>query len=257
MGNDAMTSFPRARWLDRLKRFGIQALRMDPIRKRVAHARFIYYVKLRKQLRTFDANDDGVTENTISHNVKGMADLTVARSNLLIRPLSVIQSLNAESRILSIGPRTEGEIFNLMAHGFSADRIRGLDLISYSPFIDVGNMHDMPYADSSWDAVMMGWVISYSSEQRRAAMEVVRVTRPGGIVAVGLEWYPPGLRKQIQDKLGYVLGHTHEPTSTDEVLALFGDHVDRVYVRHDPVEDLDRVGEIFVIFSIKKKMGSG
>jgi SAM-dependent methyltransferase len=238
--------------LDRLKRFGIQALRMDPIRTRVARVRFIYYVKLLKRLRTFDAGSQGITENTIAHNVKGMVDLTVARSNLLIRPLSVIQSLNAESRILSIGPRTEGEIFNLMAHGFSADRIRGLDLISYSPFIDVGNMHDMPYADSSWDAVIMGWVISYSSEQRRAAMEVVRVTRPGGIVAVGLEWYPPKVRQQILDKLGYALGHTEEPHSTDEILALFGDHVDRVYVRHDPAENLDRVGELFVIFSIKK-----
>jgi SAM-dependent methyltransferase len=235
-----------------LKRLATQALRVDPIRTRVARARFIYYVKLLKRLRTFDANSDGIGENTISHNVKGMVDLTVVRSNLLIRPLSVIQCLDAESRILSIGPRTEGEIFNLMAHGFSPERIRGLDLISYSPFIDVGNMHDMPYADSSWDAVMMGWVISYSSEQRRAAMEVVRVTRPGGIVAVGLEWYPPGLREQIQDNVGYRSGHTHEPTSTDEVLELFGDHVDRVYVRHDPAENLDRVGEIFVIFSIKK-----
>jgi len=252
MGDSAMTNFPGKRWLDRLKRFGIQALRMDPIRSRFAQARFLYYVKLRKQLRTFDANNDGITENTISHNVKGMSDLLVARSNLLVRPLSVIQTLNAESRILSIGPRTEGEIFNLMAHGFSADRIRGLDLISYSPFIDVGNMHEMPYADSSWDAVIMGWVISYSSEQRRAAMEVVRVTRPGGIVAVGLEWYPLKLRQEIIDGLGYKLGHTSEPRSTDEVLALFGDHVDRVYVRHDPAENLDRVGEIFVIFSIKK-----
>jgi hypothetical protein len=252
MSDPVTTSLPRGGWLDRLKRLGIQALRMDPIRQRVAHARFIYYVKLLKRLRTFDRNSDGITENTISHNVKGMADLSVVRSNMLVRPLSVIQSLNAESRILSIGPRTEGEIFNLMAHGFSADRIRGLDLISYSPFVDVGNMHEMPYGDSSWDAVIMGWVISYSSEQRRAAMEVVRVTRPGGIVAVGLEWYPPKKKEQILDKLGYALGHSEEPKSTDEVLALFGDHVDRVYVRHDPVENLDRVGEIFVIFSIKK-----
>lgn len=252
MGDPATTNRPLGGWLDRLKRLGIQALRMDPIRQRVAHARFIYYVKLLKRLRTFDANSNGVTDNTISHNVKGMADLSVVRSNMLVRPLSVIQSLNAESRILSIGPRTEGEIFNLMAHGFSADRIRGLDLISYSPFVDVGNMHDMPYADSSWDAVIMGWVISYSSEQQRAAMEVVRVTRPGGIVAVGLEWYPPKAKEQILDKLGYQLGHTDQPRSTGEVLALFGDHVDRVYVRHDPAENLDRVGELFVIFSIKK-----
>src|SRR5262245_20286071 len=114
MGDPATTSPPGSGWLKRLKRLGIQALRMDPIRSRVAQARFIYYVKLLKRLRTFDANSDGITENTISHNVKGMVDLSVVRSNMLIRPLSVIQTLNAESRILSIGPRTEGEILNLM-----------------------------------------------------------------------------------------------------------------------------------------------
>ena len=59
MGDPAMMSLPGARWLDRLKRFGIQALRIDPIRTRVARARFIYYVKLLKRLRTFDANSDG------------------------------------------------------------------------------------------------------------------------------------------------------------------------------------------------------
>jgi SAM-dependent methyltransferase len=252
MADAVTTPYVRPGWLARLKRIGIQSLRMDPIRKRVAYVRFMYYVKLRKRLRTFDANNDGITENTISHNVRGMADLTVVRSNMLIRPLSVIQSLNENSRILSIGPRTEGEIFNLMAHGFSPDKIRGLDLISYSPWIDVGNMHEMPYPDSSWDAVIMGWVISYSNEQKRAAMEVVRVTRPGGIVAVGLEWNPPGTRDKVINQLGYVLGHTAAPQSTDDVLALFGDHVDRVYVRHDPVEHGDKNGEIFVIFSIKK-----
>src|SRR5262245_40580414 len=67
---------PGAQWLDRLKRLAVQALRVDPIRTRVARARFLYYVKLLKRLRTFDANSDGITENTIAHNVKGMVDLT-------------------------------------------------------------------------------------------------------------------------------------------------------------------------------------
>src|SRR3954471_8507896 len=102
MGDPTTTGRSFGGWLDRLKRLGVQALRMDPIRQRVAHARFIYYVKLLKRLRTFEANNDGVTENTISHNVKGMVDLSVVRSNMLVRPLSVIQSLNSESRILSI-----------------------------------------------------------------------------------------------------------------------------------------------------------
>jgi SAM-dependent methyltransferase len=227
---------------------------MDAIRKRVAHARFTYFVKMRHGLRTLETDTEGVTKNTISHNVKGMLDLTVLRSHLLVRPLSVIQSLNYNSRILSIGPRTEGELLNLIAHGFAPERVRGFDLISYSPWIDIGNMHHMPYPDDSWDAVIMGWVISYSNEQRRAAMEVVRVTRPGGIVAVGLE-----VRSKIPEeavkRAGYSVGHPGSPKTVDDVLALFGDHVDRVFFRHDAIKQMDQIGEfeqVLAIFSIKK-----
>jgi SAM-dependent methyltransferase len=241
-------------WPDRLKRLAIQALRVDAIRKRVAEARFTYFVKLRHRLKTLETDTVGVTENTIAHNVKGMLDLTVLRSNLLVRPLSVIQSLDHNSRILSIGPRTEGELLNLIAHGFAPERVQGLDLISYSPWIDIGNMHHMPYADDSWDAVILGWVISYSSEQRRAAMEVVRVTRPGGIVAVGFEVRPETM-EQTAERTGYVVGNADAPQSVDDVLALFDGHVDRVFFRHDGITRTDHIGpigQVLAIFSIKK-----
>lgn len=238
--------------LARLKRIAFQSLRMEPIRKRVALVRFLYLTKVRRQLRTLDSNEEGVAENTILHNLRGMADLTVLRSDLLVRPLSVIESLGPDSRILSIGPRTEGELLNLVAHGFAPENVRGLDLISYSPWIDLGNMHQMPYEDDSWDAVIMGWVVAYSNQQERAALEAVRVTRPGGIIAIGLEWNPK-TRDQLRDRTGYLLGSEKRSQSTDELLALFGDHVDRVYFRHDPIpERRDRVGAISVVFSVKK-----
>src|SRR6185503_15939354 len=135
---------------DRLKRFGLQALRMDPIRLRVAYARFVYFTRLRRRLSTVEGDGKGVVLNTIRHNLKGLTDLTVNRSHMLVRPLSVIEALGPESRVLAIGPRTEGELLNLFAHGFSPDRVRGLDLISYSPLIDLGNMHHLPYPDGSW-----------------------------------------------------------------------------------------------------------
>src|SRR5437016_1662095 len=123
---------------NRLKRIAFQSLRMEPIRKRVALARFLYSTKIRHRLKTLDADQEGIAENTICHNLRGMGDLTVIRSDLLVRPLSVIESLGPESKILSIGPRTEGELLNLVAHGFAPENIRGLDLISYSPWVDLG-----------------------------------------------------------------------------------------------------------------------
>jgi methyltransferase family protein len=237
---------------DRLKRFGLQALRMDPVRLRVAYARFVYFTRLRRRLSTVEEDGKGVVLNTIRHNLKGLTDLTVNRSHMLVRPLSVIEALGPESRVLAIGPRTEGELLNLFAHGFSPDRVRGLDLISYSPLIDLGNMHHLPYPDGSWDAVVLGWVLTYSTEQQLAANEVLRVLRPGGVVAIGVE-HNPRSDKEIRDQVDYDFGAFHRFKTTQEILDLFAGHVGQVYFRHDVIpERRDQVGAICVIFSVTK-----
>ena len=44
-------------------------------------------------------------------------------------------------RKFCIGPRNEAEIFMLWSYGFKLENIVGLDLISYSPLIDLGDMY--------------------------------------------------------------------------------------------------------------------
>ena len=56
----------------------------------------------------------------------------------------------------------------LVGYGFKARNVRGLDMISYSPWIDLGNMHETEYSDNTWDAVLCGWTLPYSSESARA-----------------------------------------------------------------------------------------
>ena len=87
--------------------------------------------------------------------------------------------------MLSIGPRSEAELLTVLAAGFDGCRIRALDLFSLSPWIDVGDMHDMAYADDSFDVVLIGWVLAYSKNPKQAVSEIIRVTRPGGYVSVG------------------------------------------------------------------------
>ncbi len=176
--------------LYRLQLFWKQLLLIRTIRYWVAWIRYIYFVKLRGQLRVYELPSAGVSKNTISHNLQGLVDLGVFRAPILIRPLSVIESLSPDSDILSIGPRTEGELLYLVAHGFNPQKIRGLDLISYSPWIDLGDMHQMPYPDNAFDSVILGWVIAYSDDRPRAAREVIRVSRPGALVAIGVEYNP-------------------------------------------------------------------
>ena len=193
-----------------------------------------------------------MSENTVWHNMKGLSDLAVARSLSLIRPLSVIESLNSDSDILSIGPRTEGEILNLMAHGFKPDKVKGLDLISYSPWIELGDMHNIPYEDNSFDAVVLGWVIAYSEDRYKAAAEVIRICRNGGIVAVGVE-YRANSNEEIIKQIGYKPGSLNKINNTEEILEYFGESVDYIYFRHDalPVAK-DKPTSLITIFSIKK-----
>ena len=90
----------------RLRHFGLQSLRIDQVRHQVAKARFLYHAKLRGRLKTADFAD-GVSSNTIFHNLKSLSDLSVNRSHMLVRPLSVIESLGPESGSSQLvpGPR--------------------------------------------------------------------------------------------------------------------------------------------------------
>ena len=232
-----------------------QLLLVDLLRYAVVAARYLWFVILRQSLRTFDAsaaNQAAVATHTVSHNLKGLRDLAVNRSHLLVRPLSVIEALSVDADVLSIGPRSEGELFNLAAHGFVLARIRGLDLISYSPRVSLGDMHAAPFEADSFDAVILGWVLAYSEDRRLAASEVVRITRRGGIVAAGVEYSPQSV-DEIEAELGYQPGSRSRIASCAEILSYFGEAVDHVYYQHTvAARDRGRVGAFCVIFSIKK-----
>jgi SAM-dependent methyltransferase len=232
-----------------------QLMLVDLFRYLVVALRYLWFVNLRGRMRTLEPGQgahQAVAQNTVWHNLKGLRDLAVNRSHLLVRPLSVIETLPTQSRILSIGPRSEGELLSLAAHGFEWSRIEGLDLISYSPKVRLGDMHAIPHADGAFDAVTVGWVLAYSEDPAAAAREIARVTRAGGIVAVGVE-YSPLTQEEIVASVGYNPGARARIGSCDEILSFFGDAVDHVYYQH-VVAAPDRAskGNFCVLFSVRK-----
>lgn len=235
--------------------FALQLLRVDVFRYWVAFFRYLWRAVILRKMRTYDLQSKSIGVNTVYHNLKNLRQLrslSVTRSHLLVRPLAAVQDLNGDSKILSIGPRSEGELLNLVSVGFRPRNIRGLDLISYSKWIDLGDMHDLPYADNTWDAVLLGWCLAYSDNRPRAAREVVRVARSGAVIAVGVE-YNPESADELSKKLGYEVPDQVRTNSVQEVLDLFAPHVDHVYFSQDvPPARRDRVSEIIAVFSIKK-----
>ena len=213
------------------------------------YVRYLWWMKILRRLRVH-AELAGVDGH--QHNVRGILDGRPSDRILkLVMPLSVIQGMDERSRVLAIGCRFETDLLYLAAYGFDPDNVRGMDMLSYSPWVDLGNMHAMPYADSSWDAVLMGWVLTYSNDPPRAAREVVRVLKPGGIVAIGITSYPQATLDELKEKSGSIIGTTAEIGSVEDILRVFGGHVDQVYFRHDR-RHADRQGPCLVIFSVRK-----
>ena len=223
-------------------------LLIDYVRDMIARSR---YNEAKKQNPLAVSDDqDSLWPDALSHNMGALTDWgAIARSNRLIRPLSAIDRVYFgahELKVLSIGPRTEMELLNLVAHGFSIENVRGLDLFSYSPWIDVGNMHRMQYPDNSFDVVIAGWVLVYSSDPEQACREMLRVSSDKGIIAIGATCWP----EERWRAEGNGRTQKHYPR-VEDVLAMFGSAVRNVYVRHES-ESAEVEGRTIVIFDVRK-----
>ena len=144
------------------------------------------------------------------------------RSSMLISPLKSLDFLDFKKlKILSIGPRTEGEIFNLVGHGFKFKNIKAIDLQSYSKLITLGDMLDIPYEDNTFDIIICGWVISYTNNVQKAFNEMIRVSKNNALICIG-----------ISDKESKV---TEIPlSSSNEILSYFKNHLKEIYFKYHP-----------------------
>jgi SAM-dependent methyltransferase len=62
----------------------------------------------------------------------------------------------------------------------------------------VGDVQALPYADGEFDAVLSSFGAVYAPRARRTARELVRVARPGGVVAL-TAWVPRGLPGRLDE----------------------------------------------------------
>jgi SAM-dependent methyltransferase len=158
----------------------------------------------------------------VAHNFGQRWLFNRARTEKLMNVLRSIGSISRDSKVLVIGPRNEAEILLLSLYGFRLRNITGVDLLSYSPRIERMDMHEMRFADNSFDVVYTLYTLPYAYDLPRACAEIVRVVTPGGIVAVGFQHTaesPKRLRAPGSELRG----------GLEELLQLFEPHVDHVY----------------------------
>ena len=124
--------------------------------------------------------------------------------------------------MLVIGPKNEGEVLLLKAHGFRNPT--AIDLFSYSPLIRLMDMHRTDFADDTFAVVFCAWVVRYSYDIKSWAKELVRVSKNGAHVAIGFTMDPN--EKNESAGMGAPLYG-----GLDELLGYFEGHVDHVYWR--------------------------
>lgn len=240
-----------------MKKILKQLLAVREIRWFVGKLRFYYFTKLFGKVKTLESND--AIDHTIKHNLKSLSAFGGLRMEKLIKPVSVLENVSKDANILVIGPRNEDDILNLIGHGFNSKKITGLDLISYSPFIEVGDMHSTRFENSCFDVVLCGWTLSYSNHPDKFATEILRIIKDNGVIAIGVEYSTLTAEQSIKHS-GYILRAKNERiNSTTQILELFNGHVKDVFFNHDAPNRISHsdqltkdVSNVVTVFSVKK-----
>ena len=152
----------------------------------VGHFRFYWFLYvLKAPLKTYENKDKGTAgvEYSKKYFKRYSPDARIFWPLFL---LMSIPNLKKDS-LLVIGPRYETELLLAKSLGFNMKKVRGLDTHSYSPLIDVGDMHSMQYEDAYFDNIICGWTLSYSTDPKKAGAEMTRVLAPGGYLVISVQ----------------------------------------------------------------------
>ena len=211
----------------RFKSIAVTAYRMPTIR--FLHMRIRLWLLGRSMgVQSLDSHES--VAETVKHNLKSLASQSLRNEHLLMSSMCIENIINAKT--LVIGCRNEEELMMFRGYGFRD--ITAVDIISYSPRILLGDMHNLDFPDNYFDFIFCAYTLSYSGRPRTAANEMIRVCKSGGHVAAAIEYMPWGNREQIQMALvGYSLLPGEKLESADDVIGLFRPNVGNVIVRYD------------------------
>lgn len=229
-----------------------------------------------KDMSFFDENQSSfVHDCTMKHNYGNLLQLeAITRPWQLIWPLISIDFIRMNCKnlkVLSIGPRTEAEILAIYGMGIDPNNVTAIDLMSYSPAIDVGDMHDLPYKDNTFDIIIAGWVLAYSADNQKAADEMKRVSRPGCHIAIGCvaephttEYKDEGILDLADTCAGGVAVTSPDPSykggtktvsrffNCRQILALFEEEIDQIIFQLEPHPSwLEQRSNVVTVFRLK------
>lgn len=114
------------------------------------------------------------------------------RTKILVDKLSEFVDLS-ECDVLCIGPRNTMEIDYIRSKG--AKSVIGIDLYSEHKDIRIMDMHNMTFANNSFDVVYSSHSLEHSYDLQQAVNEIIRVARPHAYIAIEMpvQFKPQGV----------------------------------------------------------------
>ncbi len=175
---------------------------------------------------------------TIARSIQGVADQLVERMD--VRDGQDVLDVGAGDGNVSIRAAERGArvtASDITPELFESGRRRAADAGVEIEWVE-GDAADLPFADESFDLVMSTFGCIFAPRHQEAADEMVRVTRPGGAVAV-CAWTPEGLNGQMLKLMGSAMP-TPPPDVQPSILWGSEDHVRELFAGKDVDLEFER-----------------
>jgi hypothetical protein len=253
-----------------VNRFVTDLYKIEVIRTFLGLIRFfILYVILRKGKRYKNSSEnlddhikisrDNKILNVDDHNLHYAENLfnfkktynhfTGSKTKTIASPLNSIDFINFKaSKVLSVGPRNEGELYYLRSLGFNWSNIFAIDLISYSSRITLGDIHETNYESNYFDIITCGWVIPYSNNYKKILDEIYRISANKCIISIGYTYTPEKI-----DKVRIYKSEEHKLNSNNQIINYYGNKIKTIYFNFDAyTDDKQTERHSILVFRINK-----
>ena len=192
---------------------------------------------------------DGSKDTVILHNMhftddffnlkKTFKRFSGYKTMMISSPLKSVDFINYDNfKVLSVGPRNEGELFQIRSLGFKWKNIYGIDLLSYSEKIVLGDIHNSNYQNDFFNIIFCGWVLTYSEDYEKIIDELFRLVKNNGIITIGFSYNP---------KNDYKL------YSTDQIIEKYKNKISHIYFNFDAFKsNLKIKRHSILMFKVKK-----